>query len=259
MELLKNSGLVILNRDCKYFHKLKKVNNNYLTYGFRKSDLTIKKYRLYFDHTYIMFNYQNKDYHIVSPLIGKYNVYNLMASFLVMLGLNYYIEDIIKRVSLIKTIKGRNEIVYHKYFTVMIDHAHTINATRSILKFVKRVKKGRLITILGCAGNRYKEKRSIIGKIALKYSDIVIFTMDDPYDEEPNKIIDEMLKRNRFSFKKYYRIVDRKKALEKAIELAKSKDFVLVLGRGRDKVMHLKNKDIIHNDYIELKKILSIR
>lgn len=256
MELLRNSGLVILNRDSKYYDKIKKINDNYRTYGFKRSDITIKKYRLYLDHTYIMFNYQNKDYQIVSPLVGKYNIYNLMASFLVMLELNYDINDIIKRVKLIKKIIGRNEIVYQKDFTVMIDHAHTINATKNILKFIKGFKKGRLITVLGCAGNRYKEKRNIIGQMALKYSDIVIFTMDDPYDEDPNEIIDEMLKNNKRK-KKYYRIVNRKLALEKAISLAKINDFVLVLGRGRDEIMHLGKQNIIHNDYIELKKILS--
>lgn len=258
MKLLKNSGVVIINRDSPYFHKIKRINSNYLTYGFKKSDLTIKDYRLYLDHTYIKFRYQEKEYCVVSPLVGKYNIYNLMAAILVMLELNYKIDDILRRVNLIKKIPGRNEIIFKKDFIVMIDHAHTVNATKNILKFVHRFKMKRLIIVVGCAGGRYQEKRKVIGNLVLKYADIVIFTTDDPRDEDPNKIIDDMLFNNNFR-KKYYRIIDRKLALKKAIRLARDFDIVLVLGRGRDSVMHFKDKDIYHSDYQELKKILQER
>ena len=256
MKMLKNSNIVILNHDSKYFNKIRKVNTNYLTYGFKKSDITIIDYRLYLDRTYIKFNYQDKDYNVISPLVGKYNIYNLMACFLVILELNYNIEDVIKRVNLIKTIPGRNEIVYDKDFTVMIDHAHTACATKNILRFVNNFKKRRLIVVVGCSGESYKEKRKVIGKFVLKYRDIVIFTMDDPREEDPNKIIEDMLKSKRYYRKKYYKIIDRKLALKKAIRIAEEDDFILVLGRGRDSIMHLKEGDIIHSDYDELKKIL---
>ncbi len=256
MKLLKNSGIVILNHDSRYFNKIKKVNNNYLTYGFKKSDITILKYRLNLLHTYIKFRYKDKDYNVVSSLIGKYNVYNLMACFLVMLELGYNIEDIIKRVDLIKKIPGRNEMIYQKDFNVMIDHAHTVNATRNILKFVKKFVKNRLIVVVGCAGGRYKEKRKEIGKLVLKYADIVIFTMDDPRKEDVNKIIDNMIKGNTFFKKKYFRIINRKLALKKAIREAEDNDFILVLGRGRDEIMYVNEEKIIHSDFDELKKLI---
>lgn len=256
MKLLKNSGVVIINHDSKYFKKIKKVNSNYRTYGFKKSDITILDYRLYLERTYIKFNYENKDYNVVSPLIGVYNIYNLIASILVMIELGYKIEDIIKRIDLIKKIPGRNEIVYNKDYLVMIDHAHTKNSIKNILKFVRNFKKNRLIVVLGCAGGRYKEKRGKIGKLALKYADITIFTSDDPRDEDPNKIIDDMLNGNCLFNKKYYRIIDRKMALKKAIKLVEEDDIILVLGRGRDNIMHLNGYDIEFNDYIELKKLI---
>lgn len=256
MKLLKNSGVVIINHDSKYFNKVKKINDNYKTYGFKKSDITIKKYRLYLDRTYIKFNYMNKDYNIVSPLTGIYNIYNLMASILVMIELGYKIEDIINKVDLIKTPLGRNEIIYNKDYIVMLDHAHTENATRNILKFVKRFKKNRLIVIVGCAGERYKEKRNKIGRLVLKYSDIVIFTSDDSRNEKTNDIIDDMLKGNWILKKEYYRIIERKLALKKAIEIANDDDIILVLGRGRDNIMHINSGDILFNDYDELKKLL---
>jgi len=256
MKLLKNSGIVIINHDSKYFKKIKKVNSNYKTYGFKKSDITIIDYRLYLDRTYIKFNYENNDYEVVSPLVGIYNIYNLMASILVMIELGYKIDDIIDRIDLIRNIPGRNEIVYNRDYLVMIDHAHTENAILNILKFVRSFKKNRLIVVLGCAGGRYKEKRSKIGKLVLKYADITIFTSDDPRDEDPNKIIGDMLKGNSTFKKEYYRIIDRKMALKKAIRLVEDNDIILVLGRGRDSVMHLNGYDVEFNDYLELKKLI---
>ena len=256
MKLLKNSGIVIVNHDSKYFEKIEKVNSNYKTYGFKKSDITIIDYRLYINRTYIKFNYENCDYEVVSPLTGIYNIYNLMASILVMIELGYKIEDIIDRIDLIKKIPGRNEIVYNRDYLVMIDHAHTENAIKNILNFVNKFKKNRLIVVLGCAGGRYKEKRSKIGKLVLKYADITIFTSDDPRDEDPNKIIDDMLKGNSTFKKEHYRIIDRKMALKKAIRLVEDDDIILVLGRGRDGVMHLNGYDIEFNDYLELKKLI---
>ena len=256
MKLLKNSGVVILNHDSKYFKKIKKVNSNYRTYGFKKSDITIIDYRLYLNRTYIKFNYENKEYNVVSPLTGVYNIYNLMASILVMIELGYKMDGIINRIDLIKIPPGRNEIVYNKDYLVMIDHAHTENAIKKLIKFVKHFKKNRLIVVLGCAGGRYKEKRSRIGKIVLKYADIVIFTSDDSRDEDPNKIIDDMLKGNCTFNKEYYRIIDRKLALKKAIRLVEEDDIILVLGRGRDSIMHLNGYDVEFNDYVELKKLI---
>ena len=131
---------------------------------------------------------------------------------------------------------------------IMLDHAHTINATKSILKFIKKFNKGRIITVVGCAGNRYKNKRHLIGKIVNKYSDIIIYTEDDPRWENVEDIILEM--KNFFGKKnEYYEIINRDLAIEKAISIAKKDDIILILGRGRDEIMHLKDKDIIFNDY----------
>lgn len=256
MKLLKNSSSVILNRDSKYFKKVKEVNSNYRTYGFKRSDMQIIDYRLYLNHTYIKFLYENKFYNVVSPLTGIYNVYNLMASFLVLIELGHSIDEVIEKVSLVKKVRGRNEILYHQDYLVMIDHAHTENAIRNVLKFVRQFKKNRLIVVLGCAGDRYQEKRKVIGKLVLKYADIVIFTSDDPRDENPKKIIDEMLGKNKFTRKKYYRIINRRLALEKALKIKEDDDIILVLGRGRDNIMHMDGYDIEFNDYLELKELI---
>jgi len=256
MQLLKNSKTAILNHDSVYFDKIKKVNPNYVTYGFVNSDITIKSFQLFVNKTTIEFSYKDKIYNIESPLTGEYNVYNLMGAILTMLQLDYAIDEIIERIKLIKKIPGRNEVIYNKEFTVMIDHAHTINAVKSILEFVSGFKKNNLIVVLGCAGGRYKGKREIIGKISFEHADKIIFTSDDPRTEDPNEIINDMIGDNH-SDKEFYSIVDRKMALKKAISLAEKDDFVLVLGRGRDESMYMNGYVDIHNDYKELKNILN--
>ena len=255
MQLLKNSNIAIVNRDSKYFKKIIKYNNNYVTYGKKKSDITIKKYQLYNDKTIIWFKYKKIKYKIKSPLVGEFNVYNLMSAILCLLCLKYEINDILKRIPLIKQVRGRIEVICDNPFKVIIDHAHTINATLNILKFIRKHTKGKIITVLGCAGKRYKEKREIIGKYALKYSNIALFTMDDPRDENVNDIINDMLSKTRR--KNYYKIIDRKEAIRLALKMAKRDDVVLILGRGRDNYMAINDQYVEYSDVDIIKKYLT--
>lgn len=252
MQLMKNSKTIIVNRDSKYFKEIIKYNSNYLTYGRKKSTVTIKKYKLFLDKTLITFKYKNKLYNIESPLVGKFNVDNLMAGILCLLSLNYDINDIIERIKLIKPIKGRVELIKIHDKSVLVDYAHTINATKNILKFIKKHSKKNIITVVGCAGGRFREKRSLIGKIVLKYSKIVILTSDDPRDEDPKDIINEMLSKTKK--KNYYRIIDRKEAITIALKIATKDDIVLILGKGHDNYMAIKDKYIPYSDIEVLKK-----
>lgn len=256
IQLISNSKVAILNHDSKYFDEVRKVNNNYRTYGFADSDITIKNYELFVNKTIIDFAYEGNLYSIESPLTGEYNVYNLMASILTLIELGFTIDESIERIKRIKKIPGRNEVIYEKDYTVMLDHAHTINAVKNILEFVSKFKKNNLIVVLGCAGGRYKEKREIIGQISFEYADKIIFTSDDPRDENPSDIMNDMLGKNKHN-KEYYCIEERKLALKKAVEIAQKDDFILVLGRGRDEAMYLNGYVAKHNDYEELMKILN--
>jgi len=257
MNLIKNSKIAIINRDSKYFKEIIKYNNNYLTYGKKKSTITIKKYKLFIDKTLIWFTYQNKLYKIESPLLGKFNVDNLMASILCLLALKHDINDILKRIKLIKKVSGRMEIMKKDDKLFMIDYAHTINATKNILKFVKKYSKKNIITVVGCAGNRYKEKRSIIGRDVLKYSKLVIFTSDDPRNENPKDIINDMLKMTKK--KNYYCIIDREEAIKLAYTMAKKDDIVLILGKGRDKYIAIEDKYIEYSDINVIEKLTDIK
>ena len=256
MNLIKNSKIDIINHDTKYFKRIIKYTDNYLTYGKKKSDLTLKKYKLFLDKTILWIEYQKKVYKIVSPLKGKFNIDNLMASILTLLYLKYDINDIIKRIGLIKPVSGRTEIINVKEKQVMIDYAHTINATLNILKFVKKYSHKNIITVVGCAGGRYQEKRSIIGKYVLKYSKLVIFTSDDPRNEDPNVIIDEMIGTSKKE--NYYRIINREEAVKLALSICNKNDIVLILGKGRDKYMAVGNSYIPYSDIEVIEEYKSV-
>ena len=246
LELLNNSTMKVINRDDKYFKLITKNIDNYLTFGKRRSDLQIVKYKLFFNKTVIDFKYQKKIFRVVSPLLGEYNVYNLAAAITCLLILNYDINDIIKRISYIKSIPGRMERIVINDKLIIIDYAHTINATNEVLKYVKKYSKRKIITIVGCAGDRYKEKRSIIGKIVLKYSDKVFFTMDDPRWEDANDIIKEMIGKSKK--KNYEIIINREDAIKKALDITNNKYLVLILGKGRDNYLIVKDKKIKYSD-----------
>ena len=255
-ELLKNSDIKIINRDDKYFNEITKDIDNYLTFGKKKSDLRIKDYQLCEDKTIITFIYQKKEYQIISPLIGEYNVYNLASSILTLLALNYSMNDIIKRIKNIKVIPGRMEHFYINNKHVVIDYAHTIKATNEVLKFMDLFHHKKIITVLGCAGGRYIEKRPLIGKIVLKYSKKAFFTMDDPRWEDPRDIIHDMLSETKK--KNYEIIINREDAIKKAVNEAKKDDLVLILGKGRDNYMIINDEKIPYNDIDVLESLKKI-
>lgn len=255
-ELLRNSNIKIINKDSKYFDKIIEGLDNYLTFGKKKSDLRIKKYQILEDKTDITFVYKKKEYNVFSPLIGEYNIYNLAAAILTLLSLNYSMDDIIERINNIKVIPGRMEHFYINNKHIVIDYAHTIKATNEVLKFMDLFHHKKIITVLGCAGGRYQEKRPLIGKIVLKYSKTVIFTMDDPRNEDVKKIIKEMISNSK---KKNYEIItNREAAIKRAIAIANDDDLVLILGKGRDNYMIIGDDKIPYSDIDVLENLKKI-
>ena len=257
LELFKHSDISILNHDSKYYKLFKKNSKLSYSYGFSKnSTIRIIKYKLYLNKTILIFKYNNKLYKISYNLVGKFNVYNIIACILTLLVLGYSIEDIINRIKNIKHVLGRMDVVYNKEFKVIIDYAHTENATLNVLKFLNKFNKN-IITIVGCAGDRYKDKRNKIGNIVLKYSKLVIFTMDDPRYENPYDIIKQMIGNNKKN--NYKIIINREYAIKEAFKIAKKDYIILILGKGIDNYMAIDNKKISYSDYQtvfeELKKI----
>ena len=245
---IKDDGVLILNSDDKYYEENRvKAKCKILTFGKNESDLEIINIYECINKTDFTIKYQNNLYNITSPLLGEFNVYNLCAAILVLLYLGFEINEIIKRISNIKVPSGRMEFIdYGQDYHIIIDYAHTTDAFIKIYSFLNKVKNGRIITVTGSAGGREHEKRKDMGKAVLDNSDYVIFTMDDPRNEEVNSIIDDLIsKSNKTNYK---RVINRCEAIKKALDMASKDDIVLIAGKGDDNYMAIGNEYLPYSD-----------
>lgn len=254
---INNNSINILNIDDKYYDIFAKINDNkIISYGKDKNaTFSFCDIKEKLNGTNFNLLFDNKKYYIESPLVGKFNVYNLVCAISVIYSLGYPIEDIIKNIKWLKPVNGRMNFIKNNLgVNIILDYAHTSKATLEVLEYINRVKTGKIITVVGCAGNRYKEKRKEIGKIVSQYSDFAIFTMDDPRNENINDIFkdmkEEVIKNNILTIK------NRKKAIKKALNIAKENDIILILGKGTDNYMAIKNKYKKYNDLTTLKKLM---
>ena len=234
---LSKDGLGIINTDDISYNYIKDMKIKFISYGTKKNaDYRILNIKTYNNKTCFSIKHKNKTYNICSPLLGKFNVYNLTASIALVHSLGIDIENIIKNIAAL----------------IILDYAHTSCATKEILKFAKSTNPQKIITVLGSAGGREKEKRKEIGKIATSLSDKVIFTMDDPRYEKVSNIINDMLLE--VKTKNYIIIKNRKHAIKNAIKDANKGDLILILGKGTDNYMAIRNKYKKYNDLNIIKK-----
>lgn len=197
----------------------------------------------------ILKNYGKKEnYFIKTGLIGYFNIYNILAAFTTGYNLGLSTDGIIKAINNFIPPSGRLEKIDAGDFKIFIDYAHTEDALKNVLSTLRPICNGRIITIFGCGGDRDRNKRPLMGKVASELSDIVIVTSDNPRTENPEQIIDEIEKGIDNRSKNYYRITDRYEAIKKGISLAKKNDFVLIAGKGHENYQIIGNKKIYFND-----------
>lgn len=173
-----------------------------------------------------------------TTLTGKFNVYNLLLVFAIARELGFEENEILTVISQLKRVNGRFETLKSEGGIVfVVDYAHTPDALENILDSINdiRTKNERLITVFGCGGDRDKEKRPEMGKVATRKSTLAIITSDNPRTEDPAQIIKEIeagVESQNFS--KYITIPDRKEAIKMAIKFAEPKDIVLLAGKGHE-------------------------
>ena len=253
----KKDGYCIINRDDKYYDIVcKNCNGKILSYGENKeSDLRIVSYELFADHTNIKFSYKGKEFDVTSPLLALFNIYNLAAALLVCLSLGFNLEDILVNIDKLK-IEGRVEVLKGENYTVIVDFAHTPHAIDAILSFSRSLSHNKIITVIGSAGGRDQEKRPVIGDVCIKKSDYVIFTTDDPRNEDPLEICNMMIGDLKNYYDNFEIILDRKRAVKKAIDMAEENDIVLLLCKGNEPYQITSKGYEPYNEIMEAKKAI---
>lgn len=242
---LDGDGHIFINGDDDNCRML--THDDMSTFGFnRNNDFVFSNVKYLDNCVNFTVNHESNSYAIFSPFLGKYNIYNVGLAFIVSLYLGISSDVLIKQIKNMEPVLGRSEhLNFGQDFEIILDYAHTYNGILNILNSVSDYK--RIITVTGAAGGREKEKRSQIGKLVLEKSDLVIFTMDDPRNEDVDLIIDDMLRATTNS--NYELIIDRQAAIYRAFNLALSGDVVLILGKGRDNYMAIGNEKIPYCDY----------
>lgn len=189
---------------------------------------------------------------LYTKLVGKFNAYNILAVYGAALLLGAEKMEVLTKLSELEPVAGRFEYRKSAEGTVVIvDYAHTPDALENVLKTIQGIRTGNeeVITVVGCGGNRDKTKRPEMARIACKYGDRVVFTSDNPRDEDPDSIIEDMKAGvEPQDFKKTHTITHRAEAIRMACTLAKPGDIVLVAGKGHEKYQEIKGEKLPFDD-----------
>jgi len=249
---LKVNAKAIINIDSQYYKQFLLHENDNITYGFSDSDYKIIDYKVTNNFNDFIVNH-NEDIEYKIKTLGKYNIYNMLVVIIILTELKFNKEIIKEVVSSLDAPVGRMDIINYLNNKIIIDYAHTPDAVTNIINAVKEMNSNNIYTIIGCGGNRDKEKRPLMGSIATALSSKVIFTSDNPRDEEPLSIIDDIVKG---VTKDNYEIeIDREEAIKKGIQKLENNDILLLLGKGHE-TYQIIGKDKIHFD--DKEKVLKI-
>lgn len=248
-KLFQNVDYSVLNSDDQSFNFLKKIaTGKKLTYGRSLSA-----------------DFNPKNFPINLKIPGDYNLQNALAAAACAIALGINKKTIIGALSTFQAVKGRMEQVnLGQNFRVYIDFAHTPNGLKNALEFLNSTrmsKSTRIISVFGSAGERDREKRPKMGKVAAKYSDISILTAEDPRSENVNAICREIAKgfANKKINKDYYIVADRQDAIDYAMKIANSGDIVVLFGKGHEKSMNIDGSQLPWDEKAEARRAIKRR
>jgi len=196
-------------------------------------------------------------------MIGEFNAYNLLAVYGTAVCLGQDKSKVLQVLSGLSGAEGRFDyfLSTNKHVVGIVDYAHTPDALLNVLATIKNLRNGneQVITVVGCGGNRDKTKRPVMAEVACEYSDKVIFTSDNPRNEDPLEILKDMEAGvNAVARKKYITIADRKEAIKTAVSLSNGEDIVLIAGKGHEKYQDIKGVKYDFDDKKVLKEMFEL-
>lgn len=194
-------------------------------------------------------------------LIGEFNAYNLLAVYGAAVNLGEDKQEVLECLSKLSGAEGRFDYQVSPVDKIIgiVDYAHTPDALLNVLKTIKQLKQGeeKVITVVGCGGDRDKTKRPIMGQVACEFSDKAIFTSDNPRSEDPEAILRDMeADLNSAARRKYISIADRRQAIRTAFSLAQPGDIILVAGKGHEHYQEIKGVKHHFNDKEEMERVI---
>lgn len=263
-KLFSHCKTAVLNFDDPCFSEfssaVKANGGNVLSYSAKsdEADFTAKNLSVFEDHM---------DYILVSNALiqrfrlnlrGEFNVENSLAATVAAFNCGISIEDCSNILKNFSSVKGRMEILdTDTPFRVIIDYAHTPDSLRRSLLSLRRFCKKRLILLFGCGGEREKEKRAKMGLIAVNFADVVFLTTDNPRNENPREIIDEILSGTKGTKTPVFVRENRKEAIALALKTAKPGDILLLSGKGHEKFQQIGNEKFPFDEREIVRKLLS--
>ena len=258
----KTKPTAVINLDDPYGAKLvdrlgKKIP--VITYGVgARAEFRASNYHAEFGGTSYQLDAKDKSYLVRVPLIGRFNVANSMAALAAASSLGISLREAILSLGRSPQVPGRLEAVPAKrQFQVFVDYAHTPDALLNVLKTARELSPRKLIVVFGCGGDRDKQKRPLMARVADENADFSIITSDNPRKEDPDAIIAEAAKG--FRSDHYEKITDRAQAIARAIELAQPRDIIIIAGKGHEAYQEFADNTIPFDDIQVARRALENR
>ncbi len=261
---LKSPKFAVINIDDSYGRKLKVADEVIAwTYGKKESDFQFKILNMNFAETEFELKTAAEILKAKVPLTGEHSIYNVVASCVAALTYGVSFEQSFKSLQSFAGVAGRLERVATTTDKIIfVDYAHTPDALSNVLKSLNQVRlnsklKNKIITVFGCGGDRDKSKRPLMGEIAASLSDHVIVTTDNPRTENPQTILEEIKIGVPTQYKQVIFEIDRKLAIQQALDLAKDGDVVLIAGKGHEDYQIIGTEKKYFSDVDVVKKYLN--
>jgi len=247
----KTSAVAVVNFDDPHGEKLVARlgrETPVLTYGHSpRADFRASNYRAEFTGTFFQLDARGKIYLVRLPLIGRFNVSNAMAALAAASSLGVGLREAVLSLARAPQVPGRLEAVPAKrQFQVFVDYAHTDDALLNVLKTLRELEPRRLVVVFGAGGDRDKQKRPLMGRVADQYADYSIITSDNPRKEDPLTIIADVKKG--FRSTNFEAVPDRTEAIARAIALAQPRDIILIAGKGHETYQEFADHTIPFDD-----------